>query len=130
VDPRAGLNDVEKRNFLTLPGLELRPLCRPAVASLYTDYAIPALKIAENGLQTDLSLLTPAHAGSSFADFSTLKMEAIHSSETSVHTRSTRRYIPEDDILHSDAMKTSNLTFSYVVHVFLSQKKISFRELF
>jgi hypothetical protein len=25
VDPRAGLNDAEKRNFLTLPGLELRP---------------------------------------------------------------------------------------------------------
>jgi hypothetical protein len=40
-----------------------------------------------------------AHAGSSLADFSTLKMEAIRSSETSVHTRSTRRHIPEDDIL-------------------------------
>jgi hypothetical protein len=26
VDPRAGLDDVEKRKFLTLPGLELRPL--------------------------------------------------------------------------------------------------------
>jgi hypothetical protein len=24
--PRAGLDDVEKRKFLTLPGLELRPL--------------------------------------------------------------------------------------------------------
>jgi hypothetical protein len=43
----------------------------------------------------------PAHAGSSFADFSTLKIEAIHSSETYVHTRSTRRDIPEDSILHS-----------------------------
>jgi hypothetical protein len=32
------------------------------------------------------------------ADFSTLKMEAIRSSETSVHTRSTRRHIPEDGI--------------------------------
>jgi hypothetical protein len=30
VDPRAGLDDVEKRKFLTLPGLGLRPLCRPA----------------------------------------------------------------------------------------------------
>jgi hypothetical protein len=29
VGPRTGLNDVEKRKFLTLPGLELRPLCRP-----------------------------------------------------------------------------------------------------
>jgi hypothetical protein len=48
-----------------------------------------------------LSLQPLAHAGSSLEDFSTLKMEAIRSSETSVHTRSTRRYIPEDGILHS-----------------------------
>jgi hypothetical protein len=30
VDPRVGLNNVEKRKFLTLPELELRPLGRPA----------------------------------------------------------------------------------------------------
>jgi hypothetical protein len=30
VDPRASLDDVEKRKFLTLSGLELRPLGRPA----------------------------------------------------------------------------------------------------
>jgi hypothetical protein len=30
VDPRAGLDDVEKRKFLTLPRLELRSLGRPA----------------------------------------------------------------------------------------------------
>jgi hypothetical protein len=36
VDPRAGVNDLEKRKFLTLPGLELRPLGRPARSqSLY-----------------------------------------------------------------------------------------------
>jgi hypothetical protein len=29
VDPRAGLNAVENRKFLTLPGLELQPLGRP-----------------------------------------------------------------------------------------------------
>jgi hypothetical protein len=40
VGPRAGLDDVEKRKFFTLPGLELRPLGRPA--SRYTDYAISA----------------------------------------------------------------------------------------
>jgi hypothetical protein len=45
-------------------------------------------------------LQPPAHAGSSLAGFSTLRMEAIRSSETSVHTRSTRRHIPEDGILH------------------------------
>jgi hypothetical protein len=36
VDPSAGLDDVEKRKFLILPGLELRPLGRPARSqSLY-----------------------------------------------------------------------------------------------
>jgi hypothetical protein len=36
VGPRAGPGDVEKRKFLTLPGLELRPLGRPARSqSLY-----------------------------------------------------------------------------------------------
>jgi hypothetical protein len=30
VDLRAGLDNLEKRKFLTLPGLELRPLGRPA----------------------------------------------------------------------------------------------------
>jgi hypothetical protein len=35
VGPRAGLDDVEKRKFLTLPGPELRPLCViPAVCFL------------------------------------------------------------------------------------------------
>jgi hypothetical protein len=27
---RAGLDDLEKKKYLTLPGLEIRPLCRPA----------------------------------------------------------------------------------------------------
>jgi hypothetical protein len=36
VGPRAGLDDAEKRKFLTLSGLELRPLSRPARSqSLY-----------------------------------------------------------------------------------------------
>jgi hypothetical protein len=34
---RTGLDDVEKRKFLTLPGLKLRPLGRPAIASRYTE---------------------------------------------------------------------------------------------
>jgi hypothetical protein len=45
-------------------------------------------------------LQPPAQAGYSLADFSTLNMEAIRSSETSVHTGSTRRNIPEDGILN------------------------------
>jgi hypothetical protein len=51
------------------------------------------------GRKTVLQL--PAHAGSSLADFSTLKMEAIRSFETSVQsTTSTRHHTPEDGILH------------------------------
>jgi hypothetical protein len=43
VDPRAGLDDVEKRKFLTLPGIEIRPPGLAAVASRYTDWAIPGI---------------------------------------------------------------------------------------
>jgi hypothetical protein len=49
-------------------------------------------------------LQPPAHAGSSLADYSTLKMEAIRSSEISVHTRSTWRHIPDDSILQIRGM--------------------------
>jgi hypothetical protein len=48
-----------------------------------------------------LSLQLPALAASSLVDFSTLEMEAIRSSETSVYTRSTRRHISDNGILHS-----------------------------
>jgi hypothetical protein len=41
-----------------------------------------------------------AHADSTLADFSTLKIEVIYSSETSVHIRSTLRHIPEYGIPH------------------------------
>jgi hypothetical protein len=42
MDPRACLNHVEKSKFLTLAGLELRPLFLQPVASRYADYAAPA----------------------------------------------------------------------------------------
>jgi hypothetical protein len=32
---------MDKLKFLTLPGLELQPLGHPAVASVYTGWAIP-----------------------------------------------------------------------------------------
>jgi hypothetical protein len=41
VAPRTGLDAVEKRKFLPLPGLE--PSVAQPVASRYTDCAIPAL---------------------------------------------------------------------------------------
>jgi hypothetical protein len=44
VGPRAGLDDMGKRKFLTLSGLELEPSVVQPVASRYTDYAIPASK--------------------------------------------------------------------------------------
>jgi hypothetical protein len=37
VDPRASLDDMEKRKFFTLPGLELDPSVVKPVASRYTD---------------------------------------------------------------------------------------------
>jgi hypothetical protein len=48
-----------------------------------------------------------SHAASSLADFSTLKTEAIRSTETSVHTRSIRRHIPDDSI--PDSRRCENL---------------------
>jgi hypothetical protein len=41
VDPRDGLDNVDKRKFLTLPGVELRPLGRTARSQSLTDYATP-----------------------------------------------------------------------------------------
>jgi hypothetical protein len=67
---------------------------------------------------TDCRLQPPAHAGSPLADTSTLKMEAIRSSETSVNARSTQHHFPEDDILQR---KDHFLEFSLLikdVHLF------------
>jgi hypothetical protein len=59
-----------------------------------------------------VSLQTREHAGSSLEDFSTLKMEAIRSSEPSVHTRTTRRRITEDCILHSHRRENLKSSFA------------------
>jgi hypothetical protein len=42
VDPRAGLDNMEKWKFFVLPGLELPPPVVQPIASRYTDWAIPA----------------------------------------------------------------------------------------
>jgi hypothetical protein len=68
---------------------------------------------------TDVSEERIAHASSPLADFSTLKMDAISSSETSVNTRSTQRHIPEDDILHShrcESLKSYIVKFVFAVY--------------
>jgi hypothetical protein len=43
-DPRAGLDEVERTKFLTLPGLELIPSVVQPLGSRYTDYAIRAVR--------------------------------------------------------------------------------------
>jgi hypothetical protein len=63
--------------------------------------------------------LQTTDAGSSLVDFLTLKMEAIRSSETSVHTRSTRLHIPEDGILHVSFCPQS-VTGIYVFRIILT----------
>jgi hypothetical protein len=57
------------------------------------------------------------------AYFSTLKMEAICSSETAVdfHPR-TRRYMLEDRPLHSCAVRTSSTNYTEILYGFLSVK--------
>jgi hypothetical protein len=59
------------------------------------------------------------HAASSLVDFSTLKMEAIHSSEMSVRTRTTRYHIPENGILNShrcENLKSYRVKFILPIH--------------
>jgi hypothetical protein len=44
VDPRVGLDDVEKRKFLTLPHSNSNPSVVQPIASRYTDYAIAVIE--------------------------------------------------------------------------------------
>jgi hypothetical protein len=65
-------------------------------------------KIRQQG--TIVSWWLQTAPGFTLADFSTLKIEAIRSSETSVDARSTRRLNPEDGILrsHSEIKRNAN----------------------
>jgi hypothetical protein len=64
-------------------------------------------KIRERGTNVSrCSLQPPAHAGSSLADFYTLKMRPILSSETSVYKKSARHHIPEDGSLQINSITT------------------------
>jgi hypothetical protein len=46
VEPRVGMDDVEKRKFLTLPRLELRPLGRPARSQSLYRLRYPSFQLA------------------------------------------------------------------------------------
>jgi hypothetical protein len=48
VDPRVALDDVEKRKFLTLPGLELRSIGRPARSQSLNRLLYPGPYLKEN----------------------------------------------------------------------------------
>jgi hypothetical protein len=60
------------------------------------------------------SLQPPAHAISLPAHFSTLKMEAIYSSETSVNARYTQRHVIERDNFQINLFSTDVLHEHYV----------------
>jgi hypothetical protein len=68
------------------------------IVAIFWDTAWCSLYVNRNfrGLSQQFCLATCWHAGFLFAWFSTLKMEAIHSTETLIHIWTTRRYIPED----------------------------------
>jgi hypothetical protein len=53
------------------------------------------------GIQQEILPTHVLHAGFLLRWFSTLKMELIDSSETSVHIRTTRSYIPEDGNIYN-----------------------------
>jgi hypothetical protein len=61
----------------------------------------PRVALFRTDLGSVLQLLVTANVVPSTMILFTLMMEALQSSETSVLTTTTQRYIPEDDILHS-----------------------------
>jgi hypothetical protein len=64
--PRAGLGDVEKRKFLTLPGLELRPFGNPARSqSLYRLRSSVSIVSVYTALNSDNSIFRNDREGSS-----------------------------------------------------------------
>jgi hypothetical protein len=52
VSPRAGLDAIEKRKFLTPPGLEFQPLGRPALSQSLYGLRYPCYCIFRRGCQT------------------------------------------------------------------------------
>jgi hypothetical protein len=76
VDPRAGLNDVKNRKFLTLPGLELQLLSRPARSqSLYRLFRL--ILIRKHRKQTLPQGNTTVFLKSSICNFEERRVECV-----------------------------------------------------
>jgi hypothetical protein len=96
VDPRAGLDDVEKRKFLTLPELELRPLSCPGYSqSLYRlclnnlrihieDYAVSFLFSLEVNSELVYRLTCSSQVKRNMAYHQMHKAAEIHKSENDI----------------------------------------------
>jgi hypothetical protein len=114
VDPRLGLDDMEKRKSLTLHGLELRPLSQSLHRLRYLGFPkisifwgkTPCSPLKVNGrlggtcrfhLQSRVNKSSKNQRKGISCSFSTLKMEPTCSSETSVDFQWTAwRFIPND----------------------------------
>jgi hypothetical protein len=83
----------------------VRPL-KPRIVAVLTEIR------TVHSLITSAATSTSAHTCTPLADYSTLKMEAILSSETSVYPSSTQRHIPEDNILFTFYFKYILITAS------------------
>jgi hypothetical protein len=91
VDPRARMDDVEKRKFFALPGLELRPFGRPARSqSLYrlrypsSLVNVHTRKHTERCFNTELYLCLSSTYVSEKHIASDFKVEVYNEQETSV----------------------------------------------
>jgi hypothetical protein len=75
MDPRAGLDDVENRTFLTLTGLELRPLRRPARNQSLCRLRIPeSISHTHSSHLEDMVILEINYDVSSIADLLVMQL--------------------------------------------------------
>jgi hypothetical protein len=70
MDPRAGLDDLEKRKLLALPGLELRPLDRSACSQSLYRLRYPGSEFHKRqGISSPAEQLLPTQDGERAVEF-------------------------------------------------------------